>query len=152
MRRDVFQAIADPTRRAILTLLALQAMTPNAIAEHFETRRQTVSKHLQILVECELLQQDQKGREIYSFKYCPTTLNINTTVQTQNQKQQASSLLTSSSNIDQTDYTLYDLKVQYQAGNAIDLQPGFFVASLKNHPNSVPNPMTFFTAQIGGCN
>ena len=94
----------------------------------------------------------QKGRETYSFKYCPATLNINTTVQTQNQKQQASSLLISSSNIDQTDYTLYDLKVQYQAGNAIDLQPGFFVTSLKNHPNSVPNPMTFFTAQIGGCN
>ena len=65
MRRDVFQGIADPTRRAILTLLALQAMTPNAIAEHFETKRQTVSKHIQILVECEILQQDQKGREIY---------------------------------------------------------------------------------------
>ena len=94
----------------------------------------------------------QKGREIYSFKYCPTTLNITTTVQTQNQKQQASSILISSSNIDNTDYTLYDLKVQYQAGNAINLQPGFFVTSLKNHPNSVPNPMTIFTAQIGGCN
>ena len=94
----------------------------------------------------------QKGREIYSFKNCPTTLNITTTIQTQNQKQQASSLLISSSNIDQTDYTLYDLKVEYKAGNAIDLQLGFFVTSLKNNPNSVPNPMTFFTAQIGGCN
>lgn len=94
----------------------------------------------------------QKGREIYSFKHCPTTLNITTTVQTQNQKQQASSMLISSSNIDNTDYTLYDLKVQYQAGNGIDLQPGFFVTSLKNHPNSVPNFTTFFTAQIGGCN
>lgn len=65
MRRDVFQAIADPTRRAIIALIALQAMTPNAIAEHFDTTRQAVSKHLKILVECELLQQRQKGREIY---------------------------------------------------------------------------------------
>jgi len=65
MRRDVFQAIADPTRRAIIALIALQAMTPNAIAEHFETSRQAVSKHLRILTECELLTQEQKGREIY---------------------------------------------------------------------------------------
>ena len=65
MRRDVFQAIADPTRRAILTLIALQAMTPNAIAEHFDTTRQSVSKHLQILTECELVKQKQNGREIY---------------------------------------------------------------------------------------
>jgi DNA-binding transcriptional ArsR family regulator len=64
-RRDVFQAIADPTRRAILLLLALQAMTPNAIAEEFHTSRQAVSKHIQILTECELVKQDQKGREIY---------------------------------------------------------------------------------------
>lgn len=65
MRRDIFQAIADPTRRAILTLIALQAMTPNAIAEHFDTTRQAISKHLRILTECELVQQKQEGREIY---------------------------------------------------------------------------------------
>lgn len=65
MRRDVFQAIADPTRRAIIALIALQAMTPNAIAEHFQTSRQAVSKHIKILTECELLTQQQSGREIY---------------------------------------------------------------------------------------
>ena len=65
MKRDVFQAIADPTRRAIIALVALQAMTPNAIAEHFDTSRQAVSKHLRILTECELVVQQQKGREIY---------------------------------------------------------------------------------------
>lgn len=65
MRRDVFQAIADPTRRAILSLLALQAMTPNAIAEHFDSTRQAVSKHIKILTECELVKQKQSGREIY---------------------------------------------------------------------------------------
>ena len=65
IRRDVFQAIADPTRRAIIALIALQAMTPNAIAEHFDTSRQAVSKHLRILTECELVTQEQKGREIY---------------------------------------------------------------------------------------
>jgi DNA-binding transcriptional ArsR family regulator len=65
MRRDVFQAIADPTRRAILGLLALQAMTPNALAEHFNSSRQAVSKHIQILIECELIKQQQSGREIY---------------------------------------------------------------------------------------
>lgn len=65
MRRDIFQAIADPTRRAILSLIALQAMTPNAIAEHFDSTRQAVSKHIKILTECQLLEQEQKGREIY---------------------------------------------------------------------------------------
>ena len=65
MRRDIFQAIADPTRRAILGLLALQAMTPNAIAEHFDSSRQAVSKHIQILAECEVIKQQQTGREIY---------------------------------------------------------------------------------------
>jgi DNA-binding transcriptional ArsR family regulator len=65
MRRDVFQAIADPTRRAIITLIALQAMTPNAIAEHFDSSRQAVSKHLRILTECELVKQEQQGRVIY---------------------------------------------------------------------------------------
>lgn len=65
LRRDVFQAIADPTRRAILTLVASQVMTAGAIASNFNTARPTVSKHLQILTECELLQQEQTGREIY---------------------------------------------------------------------------------------
>ena len=65
MKRDIFQAIADPTRRAIIALIALQAMTPNAIADHFDTTRQAVSKHLRILTECELVRQEQKGREIY---------------------------------------------------------------------------------------
>ena len=64
-RRDIFQAIADPTRRAIITLIALQAMTPNAIAEHFDTSRQAISKHLQILTVCGLVKQKQQGREIY---------------------------------------------------------------------------------------
>lgn len=64
-RRDVFQAIADPTRRAILVLLASQAMTPNAVAEHFNSSRQAVSNHIKILSECELVKQEQKGREIY---------------------------------------------------------------------------------------
>ena len=65
MRRDVFQAIADPTRRAIIALIAFQAMTPNAIAEHFDSSRQAVSKHLRILAECQLVEQSQTGREIY---------------------------------------------------------------------------------------
>ena len=65
MRRDVFQAIADPTRRAILSLIALQAMTPNAIAAHFDSTRQAVSNHIKILTECQLLKQEQSGREIY---------------------------------------------------------------------------------------
>lgn len=65
MRRDIFQAIADPTRRAIIALIALQAMTPNAIAENFNSTRQAISKHLRILTECKLVKQEQKGREIY---------------------------------------------------------------------------------------
>lgn len=65
LRRDVFQAIADPTRRAILLLVASQAMTAGAIAANFNTARPTVSKHLQILTECQLLTQEQNGREVY---------------------------------------------------------------------------------------
>ena len=65
MRRDVFQAIADPTRRAILSMLAFQAMTPTALAEHFDSSRQAISKHIQILTECQLVKQEQTGREIY---------------------------------------------------------------------------------------
>jgi len=64
-RRDVFQAIADPTRRAILTLVALHAMTPGAIADEFHSSRQTISKHIRILTECQLLKQKESGREIY---------------------------------------------------------------------------------------
>lgn len=65
MKRDVFQAIADPTRRAILILIASQAMTPNALAEHFDSSRQAVSKHIKMLTECDLVKQEQSGREIY---------------------------------------------------------------------------------------
>lgn len=65
LRRDVFQAIADPTRRAIVTLVALQAMTPGAIAEHFDSSRQTISRHIRILAECELLREEHNGREIH---------------------------------------------------------------------------------------
>lgn len=65
MKRDVFQAIADPTRRAILVLIGSQAMTPNALAEQFGTSRQAVSKHIKILAECQLLKQKKVGREIY---------------------------------------------------------------------------------------
>ena len=65
MRRDIYQAIADPTRRAILTLLTVGAMTPNAIAGYFDSSRQAVSKHIQILTECGAVDQKQSGREIY---------------------------------------------------------------------------------------
>ena len=65
MRRDIFQAIADPTRRGIIALIAVHALTPNAIAENFNITRQAVSKHLRILTECEMVTQEQQGREIY---------------------------------------------------------------------------------------
>jgi DNA-binding transcriptional ArsR family regulator len=65
MKQDLFQAIADPTRRAILTLLAMQALTPNAMAEKFDMSRQAVSKHIKVLQECELIKPEQSGREIY---------------------------------------------------------------------------------------
>ena len=65
MRRDVFQAIADPTRRAILSMLSSEAMTPNNLAEHFDSSRQAISKHIKILAECQLIKQEQSGREIY---------------------------------------------------------------------------------------
>ncbi|RYU91297.1 metalloregulator ArsR/SmtB family transcription factor [Mucilaginibacter terrigena] len=73
MRRDVFQAIADPTRRAILSLLALHAMTPNAVAEHFDSSRQAISKHIKILTECQLVSQKQTGREIH-YHFNPETM------------------------------------------------------------------------------
>jgi DNA-binding transcriptional ArsR family regulator len=65
LRRDVFQAMADPTRRAILVLVASQSMTAGAIAANFDSARPTISRHLQILTECELIEQEQQGREIY---------------------------------------------------------------------------------------
>ena len=65
MKRDIFQAISDPTRRAIIVLIATQAMTPNALAEQFDTTRQAVSKHIKILKECEVIEQRKSGREIY---------------------------------------------------------------------------------------
>ncbi len=73
LRRDVFQAIADPTRRSIIALVTLQAMTPTAIAGNFHSSRQTISKHLQILAECEILHQEQNGREIY-YQLNPNSL------------------------------------------------------------------------------
>ena len=73
LRRDVFQAIADPTRRAILLLVATQSMTAGAIAANFNTARPTVSRHLQILTECDLLQQEQNGREVY-YHFNPTKM------------------------------------------------------------------------------
>ncbi|TVR89109.1 MAG: ArsR family transcriptional regulator [Saprospirales bacterium] len=65
MRRDIFQAIADPTRRAIIMLIAVQAMTPNGLASHFDTSRQAISKHLRVLQECDVVKAEPKGREIY---------------------------------------------------------------------------------------
>ena len=65
MKQDIFQAIADPTRRAILTLIAIQALTPNAMAEKFDMSRQAVSKHIKVLQECELIKPEHSGREIY---------------------------------------------------------------------------------------
>jgi DNA-binding transcriptional ArsR family regulator len=65
MKQDIFQAISDPTRRAILTLIAIQALTPNALAEKFDMTRQAVSKHIKVLQECELIKPQQSGREIY---------------------------------------------------------------------------------------
>jgi ELWxxDGT repeat protein len=93
----------------------------------------------------------QNGRELWSFKSCPSDLNINTTVQSQNQRQQAISTISSSSNILNTSSILYDLIIQYQAGGSIDLLPGFFVKS-QIVPISVPNTKIYFRADIGGCN
>jgi len=73
MRRDVFKAIADPTRRAILVLIATRAMTPNALADEFDSTRQAVSKHIRILTECRFLKQEKVGREIY-YHYNPDKL------------------------------------------------------------------------------
>jgi DNA-binding transcriptional ArsR family regulator len=75
IRRDVFQALADPTRRAILALVALQAMTPGAIAGNFDSSRQTISKHIQILTECELLDQTRSGREIH-YHFNPKKMKV----------------------------------------------------------------------------
>lgn len=64
-KQDIFQAIADPTRRAILTLIAIQALTPNAMSEKFEMSRQAVSKHIKVLQDCDLIKPEHAGREIY---------------------------------------------------------------------------------------
>jgi len=74
MKRDVFQAIADPTRRAILVLIAAQALTPNMVAEKFDTSRQAVSRHIKILTECQLLTWKKSGREIY-YHFNPQKIN-----------------------------------------------------------------------------
>jgi DNA-binding transcriptional ArsR family regulator len=101
-RRDVFQAIADPTRRAIILLLAVSAMTPNALAEHFNSSRQAVSKHLQVLTECAIVQQQQKGREIHYH------LNIEKMHEIENWLQQFKQLLAQRFN--QLDTVLQQLK------------------------------------------
>lgn len=101
-RRDVFQAIADPTRRAIILLLAVGAMTPNGIAEHFNSSRQAVSKHLQILTACEILRQEQQGREIQYH------LNADKMKEIENWLEQFKQLL--STRFDQLDTVLNHLK------------------------------------------
>ncbi len=103
-RRDVFQAIADPTRRAILVLLASQVMTPNAIAEEFNTSRQAVSNHIKILTECKLLKQEQKGREIYYH------INVNKVKEIDNWIEQFRKILQTQFN--QLDNVLLTLKKQ----------------------------------------
>lgn len=65
MRRDIFQAIADPTRRGIIAMLANQPMTPNLLSGEFKTSRQAVSKHIKILLECRIIRMRRSGREIY---------------------------------------------------------------------------------------
>jgi DNA-binding transcriptional ArsR family regulator len=75
MNRDIFQAIADPTRREILSLIAARRMTPNLIAEKFPSSRQAVSKHIKILIECDLLNQEKVGREIY-YEFNPEKMQV----------------------------------------------------------------------------
>ena len=75
MKHDVFQAIADPTRRDILSMIAFKAMTPNALAQHFDTSRQAVSKHIRVLAECQLVKQEQSGREIY-YHFNPKKMKV----------------------------------------------------------------------------
>jgi DNA-binding transcriptional ArsR family regulator len=70
MRRDVFQAIADPTRRSIINMLAHKPLNLNAVAEHFEVSRPAISKHVKILTECGLIVIKQEGRE----RYCQARL------------------------------------------------------------------------------
>lgn len=103
-RRDVFQAIADPTRRAIILILTVGAMTPNAIAEHFNSSRQAVSRHLQILTECEIVRQEQQGREIHY------SLNANKMKDIEKWLEQFKQLL--AKRFDQLDTVLEQLKSQ----------------------------------------
>lgn len=104
MKRDVFQAIADPTRRDILCLTAAKSMTPNSIAEHFDSSRQAVSKHIRFLVECELLEQEKQGREIYYH------INPDNMHEIEKWIQQFRGLL--EKRFDQLDDVLTDLKTQ----------------------------------------
>jgi DNA-binding transcriptional ArsR family regulator len=71
MRKDIYQAIADPTRRAIIVLIALQALTPNSIAENFNTTRQAIFKHLRILVECDCVKDNwlAQFRQIWESRF-----------------------------------------------------------------------------------
>ena len=101
-RRDIFQAIADPTRRAIIMLLAVGAMTPNAIADHFASSRQAVSKHLRVLAECEIVKPEQQGREIHYH------LNTNKINEIEKWLEQFKQLM--ASRFDQLDDVLENLK------------------------------------------
>lgn len=103
-RRDVFQAIADPTRRAIIMLLTVGALTPNAIAEHFNSSRQAVSKHLQILSECEIVRPEQQGREVHYH------LNADKVKEVEEWLEQFKQLL--SQRFDQLDDVLEQLKLK----------------------------------------
>ncbi len=70
MRRDVFQAIADPTRREIISLLARKTLNLNSIADQFEVSRPAISQHIKILIECGLIEVTKQGRE----RYCEAKL------------------------------------------------------------------------------
>lgn len=101
-RRDIFQAMADPTRRAIIMLLTVGALTPTAIAEHFNSSRQAISKHLQILTECDIVRQEQQGREIHYH------LNANKIKEIEKWLELFKQLL--SKRFNQLDYVLQQLK------------------------------------------
>ena len=102
IKQDVFKAIADPTRRAILLLLAVQSATPNALAEEFDTTRQAVSKHIKVLAECGMVKQNRSGREIY-YELQPEKLNeVDGWIQTLKQQWQ--------SKFEQLDTVLQQLK------------------------------------------
>ena len=70
MRRDVFQAIADPTRREIINMIAHKSLNVNSVTEHFDVSRTAIYKHIKILTECGLIHMKQEGRE----RYCEARL------------------------------------------------------------------------------